>query len=388
MLDIGTFYIGHAELDQQGRQGLLVKDRAIPNEQILEALAGTVVLACAAEEAGFDTFWMAEHHFQREGFEIIPNIPLLALHLAHHTKRIRFGCAFNILPTWHPLRLVEDFALVDYLTNGRLIFGVGRGYHSREIETFGSPYEDQAANRDLFEEQVELIRTAFSQERFTHTGKHYTVPPAIDYRGEPLVDLSVVPRPHRQPVEIYQPVVSASPRGLEFMLRLGIKPFIQGGLGPRAQDSVDLFWQAQRASGLDVERGSNVQLALVVHLADTHKQALAEASPWFEEHYLKVLGPLQMAGLSEDQIAALPRPEQWDEMQMPTIREVADNRSWYLGPPEGLVDYLNEVQHRMPGLEGIVLYSPNGAPHRVELEQLRWLGEAVLAKLVHHHSAS
>jgi alkanesulfonate monooxygenase SsuD/methylene tetrahydromethanopterin reductase-like flavin-dependent oxidoreductase (luciferase family) len=384
MLDIGTFYIGHAELDKQGRHGVMVRDRSIPNSQILEALATTAELARAAEDAGFDTFWMAEHHFQREGFEIIPNIPLLALHLAHHTKRIRFGCAFNILPTWHPLRLVEDFALVDYLTNGRLIFGVGRGYHSREIETFGNPFVDQAANRDLFEEQVELIHTAFSQDRFTHTGQHYTIPAPVDYRGELLADLSVVPRPHRQPVEIYQPVVSATPRGLDFMLRLGIRAFIQGGLGSRAQESVELYWQAQRAAGLEVERGHHVQLAVVVHLADSHEQAVSEASPWFEEHYLKVLGPLQMAGLNDAQIAALDRPDDWDLVEMPSVRRVAGDRSWYLGPPEGLVDYLAEVQERMPGLEGIVLYSPNGAPRRVEIEQLNWLGEAVLPKLAGH----
>ena len=84
---------------------------------------------------GFDTFWMAEHHFQREGYEVIPNILMLAVHLAHLTEAAsRFGCGFNIAPMWHPLRLAEDYATADILTSGRVVFGVGRGYHTREVE--------------------------------------------------------------------------------------------------------------------------------------------------------------------------------------------------------------------------------------------------------------
>ena len=73
---------------------------------------------------------------------------MLNVHLAHLTKNIKFGCGFNIAPMWHPLRLAEDFATADILTNGRVIFGVGRGYHTREVETFGSDITDQNANRE------------------------------------------------------------------------------------------------------------------------------------------------------------------------------------------------------------------------------------------------
>ncbi len=72
------------------------------------------------DERGYDTFWMAEHHFQPEGTELIPNVLMMAMHL-------RIGCGFNIVPVWHPLRLAEDYAMADILTGGRIIFGVGRG---------------------------------------------------------------------------------------------------------------------------------------------------------------------------------------------------------------------------------------------------------------------
>ena len=140
----------------------------------------------------------------------MPNILMLAVHLAHVTKRLRIGCGFNIAPMWHPLRLAEDFAVADILTKGRTIFGVGRGYHTREVETFGAPMLDQNANRELFEEQVEIIFKAFNQELFSHKGKHYTLPPEVPYRGYQLKELTLVPRPVNMPVECWQPIVSAS----------------------------------------------------------------------------------------------------------------------------------------------------------------------------------
>jgi alkanesulfonate monooxygenase SsuD/methylene tetrahydromethanopterin reductase-like flavin-dependent oxidoreductase (luciferase family) len=72
------------------------------------------------------------------------------------------------------LRLAEDYAMADILTGGRVIFGVGRGYHTREVETFGSPLLDQNANREMFEEGVEVLFKAFEGKPFSHQGKYYT----------------------------------------------------------------------------------------------------------------------------------------------------------------------------------------------------------------------
>jgi len=145
------------------------------------------------------------------------------VHLAHLTERLRIGCGFNIAPMWHPLRLAEDFAMADILTGGRVTFGVGRGYHTREVETFGSPLLDQPANRELFEEQVEIIFKAFNEESFSHQGKHYTLPPEVPYRGYTLKELTLVPRPLRRPVECWQPIQGGTQRAMDFMARHGIQ---------------------------------------------------------------------------------------------------------------------------------------------------------------------
>ncbi len=63
------------------------------------------------DERGYDTFWMAEHHFQPEGMELIPNVLMMAMHLCGVTRNIKIGCGFNIVMMWHPLRLAEDYAM-------------------------------------------------------------------------------------------------------------------------------------------------------------------------------------------------------------------------------------------------------------------------------------
>ena len=75
------------------------------------------------DELGFDVLWTAEHHFQREGYEVFPNLIQLGLWLATQTKRLKFGCAFNVLPMWHPIRLAEDYAMAHIVTDGASSWG-------------------------------------------------------------------------------------------------------------------------------------------------------------------------------------------------------------------------------------------------------------------------
>src|SRR5204863_5888544 len=102
------------------------------------------------DEHGYYALCTAEHHFQREGYECFPNLIQLGLWLATQTKRLKLGCAFNVLPMLHPIRLADDYAMADIVTDGRVIMGVGRGYHTRGVETVGAPLIDAELNRELF----------------------------------------------------------------------------------------------------------------------------------------------------------------------------------------------------------------------------------------------
>ena len=238
-----------------GQNATPANERRYSNEQLASVFEKTEAIAKQMDALGFDTLWLAEHHFQHEGYECIPNILMLAVHLAHVTKHLRIGCGFNIAPMWHPLRLAEDFAVADILTKGRTVFGVGRGYHTREVETFGAPMQDADANRELFEEQVEIIFKAFDQETFSHQGKHYTLPPPVPYRGYDLKDITLVPRPVNRPVECWQPIVSANPRGLDFMVRHGIKGVVGGGAATMAEGPIQGYRDAAARAGKDLKLG-------------------------------------------------------------------------------------------------------------------------------------
>jgi len=243
------------------------------------------------DRLGFHSLWLAEHHFQYEGYEVIPNLLMAAVHLAHLTKTLKIGCGFNIAPMWHPLRLAEDYAVADILTKGRTIFGVGRGYHTREVETFGAPMLNQDANRELFEEQVDIIFKAFNHESFSHRGKYYTLPPEVPYRGYQLKELTLVPRPVNRPVDCWQPVVSASPRGLDFMIKHDIKGAVGGGAATLQQGPITAYRDAAARAGKDLKLGENLMLGIFFHLADNREKAVAAMRPLYEEH-AKMFAPL------------------------------------------------------------------------------------------------
>ena len=267
-------YAGHVDMENVGYAGTAVNDRSFSDEHLATAFDKAVAIAQLMDRSGYDTFWMAEHHFQPEGYECIPNLMLFGVHLAHLTKNIRIGCAFNIAPMWHPLRLAEDFATADILTNGRMTFGVGRGYHTREVETFGSPLLDQAGNRDMFEEQVEIIFKAFNHRSFSHHGKYYDIPPEVPYRGYDLKEITLVPRPKTLPVECWQPIQGGTGRALDFMAKHQIKGIIGGGSaeGGAMDGTMVAFRDAWiRAGHPDVQMGENLSVGLPFFIAKTKR---------------------------------------------------------------------------------------------------------------------
>jgi len=373
-----TLFAGHIDLDHRGQDGTPVNERRYSNEHLATVFDKTQAMAQLMDELGYDVLWMAEHHFQHEGYEVIPNLLQFSVHLAQVTQRLKFGCGFNITPMWHPLRLAEDFAMADILTKGRVIFGVGRGYHTREVETFGAPMLDAEANRELFEEQVGIIFKAFNEEAFSHQGKYYTLPPQVPYRGYELKELTLVPRPLRRPVECWQPIVSASARGLDFMIKHRIRGIIGGGAGTMSEAPIFQYREAAARAGIDLRLGEDLCIGVSFHLADTREKAIHEATPFYEEH-VKMFAPLGFVrGLTAEQMQAIGRRGGWDAARIPTLEDAVAAGSWYCGPPEGFVTYLQGLEEKYPGLEYVNVASAVGTPKAVMLEQLTWFAKEVL----------
>ena len=373
-------YAGHIDLENVGYGGTPINDRRYPNDQLATALFKAEAMAKLMDRLGYGTYWMAEHHFQPEGTECIPNVLLMALHLTHLTKHLRIGCGFNITPMWHPLRLAEDYAMADILSNGRVVFGVGRGYHTREVESFGAPLIDQPANRELFEEQVEIIFKAFNEESFSHRGKHYTLPPEVPYRGYTLKELTLVPRPARLPVECWQPIQGGTQRALDFMAKLGICGVIGGGSaeGGAVHKSMVDFQAAYARAGRHIELGERMALGFQFYLADNVEQGMSTAAKYYEEN-MKMFGELRLVkALSDEQIETMRDPKRAPTAKLPRIEDAVKAGGFLTGTPADVIEALKRLEERYPGLERVTVSLSVGVPLNEALEQLEWFARDVM----------
>jgi len=248
------------------------------------------------------------------------------------------------------------------------------------VETFGAPMLDAEANRELFEEQVEILFKAFNEESFAHQGKHYTLPPAVPYRGYELRELTLVPRPLRRPVECWQPIVSASARGLDFMVRHGIKGVIGGGAATMAEGPIHGYREAAARIDRNLALGEDLCLGIFFHLADSREQAIREITPFYEEH-VKMFAPLGFVpGITPAQLEASARRGGWGAAGVPTVEHYMKTGAWFAGRPDELVAYLEDLQSRFPGLAHVNVSNSMGTPKAVMLEQLRWFAKEVMPK--------
>lgn len=140
------------------------------------------------EALGFHSVWFAEHHFYNYGGHV-PSVPVLGTAVVQRTKRLRIGSGITLLPLQDPIRVAEEFALLDCLSGGRLEFGIGRGFQKVEYDAFERNMGD---SRALFEEAHDIIMKAWTQERFSHEGKFRRVQ-----------NLQVIPKPLQKLPPVY-----------------------------------------------------------------------------------------------------------------------------------------------------------------------------------------
>src|ERR1700693_2954160 len=138
----------------------------------------------AAERWGLDAMWLAEIHVAPE--RSVCSAPLtLASAIAARPRRIKMGTGVQVLPLCHPLRLAEEAATVDQISHGRLIFGVGRSGFPRTYEAYGVPYGE---SRERFAETLEILKRAWTEERFSYAGKFYS-----------FENVRATPKPYQKP---------------------------------------------------------------------------------------------------------------------------------------------------------------------------------------------
>jgi alkanesulfonate monooxygenase SsuD/methylene tetrahydromethanopterin reductase-like flavin-dependent oxidoreductase (luciferase family) len=368
-----ALYVGQVDLDNVGKDGTPADARRYPNERIAQAYFMARDVARTMDELGYHCLWTAEHHFQHEGYEVIPNLILYSTWLATQTTRLKFGCAFNILPMWHPIRLAEDYAMADILTGGRVIMGVGRGYHTREVETFGSPMLDNAANKELFEEQMEVLLKCFNEESWSHHGKHYDLPPAVPYRGYDLRELTCVPRPVHRPVEIWQPI--ASGKTLDYIASRGIKGMITLN-GERIVDQIfHAYHDAAARAGRRLALGQDLCWGVGFYVADSQEEGIRRLEPAHDERY-KWFAPFGFVRYADEQ--GRPWGTPGAPARVPSLREGIAQKAWLVGPAAQIIDTIREFEARYPGLDEVMLHWAEGLPAPEFQEQLRRFAREVM----------
>ena len=368
-----VLYVGQIDLDNVGAGGTPADERLYSNQQLVQGYDNAVALAKHMDGLGFYCLWTAEHHFQREGYEVFPNLTLLGVHLAGLTTNLKFGAAFNIVPMWHPLRLAEDFAMADVLTGGRLIFGVGRGYHSREVETFGAPVIDNDANKELFEEQMEVIFKAFNEDSFSHKGKYYTIPADVPYRGYQLKDVTLVPRPVNRPVEIWQPI--ASGRTLSYIAQKGIKGMVALTGEILAEQLIRTYQEESAKAGRVLKLGQDMALGIGFCIADSQEAAINQVRPYHDERY-KWFAPFGFVRYTDAQ--GRPWGTPGAPVGVPRIEDGVQQKAWFCGPPDQFVAFLRELEQKYPGLEDLILQWPEGMPWPEFRDQLSTFAKDVM----------
>jgi alkanesulfonate monooxygenase SsuD/methylene tetrahydromethanopterin reductase-like flavin-dependent oxidoreductase (luciferase family) len=373
-------YYGTADMENLGYKGTPINDRCYSREELAKAMHKVVDYAKCMDERGYNTLWMAEHHFQPEGTELIPNLLMMAMHLCGVTKHLNIGCGFNVVPMWHPLRLAEDYAMADILTGGRVIFGVARGYHTREVESFGAPLMDQDANREMFEEGVDVMFKAFEGKPFSHKGRFYTIPPEVPYRGYDLKEITLVPAPDRLPVECWQPIQSGSERAFDFMAKHGINGVIGGGSaeGGAVDRHMNGFREAYARRGVQLEPGERLALGFQFHISSNKEQAIREAAPHYEEN-MKMFGELRLVrALTDEQIEAMRNPARAGTVNLPGIEDAVKAGGFLAGTPADIIEQLKAVEKRWPGIDRVICATPLGTPLDVQLEDLDRFAKEVM----------
>jgi alkanesulfonate monooxygenase SsuD/methylene tetrahydromethanopterin reductase-like flavin-dependent oxidoreductase (luciferase family) len=230
-MKVSLFYLPTVGNRKQIEQGMV----GLRGELYDQMLAEVTAQAKLADALGYDSISFTEHHFHAEGFELSNNPVMLDLYIGMQTKRIRVGQLGVVLPANNPIRVAEDIAMLDHMTDGRANAGFARGYQRRWVDIMAQqthgihgaqPHQHDAideANRAAFEECYRIIKRAWTEETLSYDGKYWRVPPgetpwAIDAtrkwgRGVEngiVKAVSVVPKPLQKPhPPVFQPFASS-----------------------------------------------------------------------------------------------------------------------------------------------------------------------------------
>jgi len=342
--------------------GLFYQLPCSPDQNEISRYQETIEQIVYADELGFDSAWLAELHFNRP-FSIMPSPLILATAIAQRTKRIRLGTAVTLLSLHHPLRVAEDAATTDILSQGRLDFGIGRGTIALHFQGFNVSRDE---SRERFEEAIAILERAWTQETVSFEGKYFHIP-----------ETAVVPKPFQKP---YPPlrIAANSPDTAAFAGERGYSIFVASPINPfpKLPEHIDVYRHAFQTAGHE-NKIQDVAVLFPLYIANSEAAVRQEVETSFM-HYFRTVSHQARLGQRDQSASYAYLREVRKRMEAITWEEVDATMALY-GPPEVCIRKLRAAYERCRMNQVICWFNPGGlVPHHQVLTSMRRFAEEVM----------
>jgi alkanesulfonate monooxygenase SsuD/methylene tetrahydromethanopterin reductase-like flavin-dependent oxidoreductase (luciferase family) len=317
--------------------------------------------AIAAEDLGFDSVWLPEHHFGL--FGILPTPAQALTYVAAKTERIKLAPATVVLPCNQPIRVAEEWALLDVLSNGRAVFSAGRGYDEREYRGFQIPFDE---SRTRFDEELLMVQKAWTEENWTWRGQHHQIEDPI----------TVYPRPIQKP---HPPVYVAcfSEPTMRMAAQAGFNilfaPFAAAMVFGSLANAVDTFRRYAVEAGHPDARAMCSYFTCIVD-SEAETRAVRERLLYYLQNFVPAV--------PQDPEKAPPHiryfvdiAERIKRMQPEDLGE----RSIVTGSRDQVIEHFRRIE--AAGIEEVICYFNFGLlPHAETVRQMERMSQEVLPK--------
>jgi alkanesulfonate monooxygenase SsuD/methylene tetrahydromethanopterin reductase-like flavin-dependent oxidoreductase (luciferase family) len=342
----------------------------------------------------WNSIWFTEHHFNHEGMEACPNPLIMCTDIAARTKQIRLGQACNTITFWNPIRLAEDIATLDHLSNGRVEVGIGRGVYGREAVHLNveADLKDQAKNKRLFQETLSIMKKAWTEKFFNHKGEFYTYPSPnyvwqhdmsppnkeiVDLKTNEIKKISVIPQPYQKPhPPITQVVDSVS--SIEWAAKNGINCIMWIPTVKTLKKRFEVYKNAKsETEKRDVPMGEGITLVRDMFVAETMEDAKKLAGEYMV-NYMKWVCHWRGLGNHMDPDETLPVTKGKTDL---LDYEFLHKRNMLFGTPDYVVEKIKELQTELNLKDLLVWSNFPGIKHEDAMRSIKLFNEEVIPKI-------
>ena len=362
-----------------------------PYKQILDE-ARDIAVYC--DKKNWDSIWFTEHHFNHEGMEACPNPLMMCTDIAARTKQIRLGQACNVITFWNPIRLAEDIAALDHLSNGRVEVGIGRGVYGREAIHMNveADLKDQAKNKRLFQETLTIMKKAWTEQFFDHKGEFYTYPSPnfvwqhdmsppnedfVDLQTNKIKKIGVIPQPHQRPhPPIWQVVDSTG--SIEWAAKNGINCIMWIPTVKTLKKRFEIYKNAKSESEKrDVPMGEGINLVRDMFVAETMEEAKKLAGKHMVNYMRWVC---HWRGLGNHMDPGEELPETKNKLDLLNY-EFLHKRNMLFGTPDYIIEKIKELQSEL-NLKNLLVWSNfPGVKHEDAMKSIKLFNQEVIPKI-------